>query len=127
MFVNKYESFMKFPLMLMGVLTPCLRTLDVSARPPIDMSRNLPTLVFSFSPFRTLGQLSTQICHSAGGRGVPKFVFKSECSYFCYLGPHTKFQNPRTTFQNTPPVRPNMSPGGSPEIFCWLESSNFCY
>ena len=32
----------KFPLAPMGVLAPCLRTLDGSALPPIDMSRNLP-------------------------------------------------------------------------------------
>jgi hypothetical protein len=25
-----------------------------------------------------------------------------EYSYFCYLRPHAKFRNPRTTFQNTP-------------------------
>jgi hypothetical protein len=49
--------------------------------------------------FGTLGQLfkipslSAQICHS---RGVPKFLMGLESSYVCYLGAHSKFQNPTT-------------------------------
>ena len=35
----------------MGVLAPLLHMLDVSARPPIDMSENLPAHVSAESPF----------------------------------------------------------------------------
>ena len=37
------------------------------------------------------------------------FVQGVESSYFCYLGPHAKFRNPRTTFEITTPVRPNIA------------------
>ena len=68
----------------MGVLTPLLRTLDVSACPPIDTSGNFPPHVSAESPlnispnlseviskFRNTRSfqntpLSAQICHSAG-------------------------------------------------------------
>ena len=59
--------------------------------------------------FGTLGQpfkippLSDQICHSAGVVGVPNNLFWLECSYFFYLGPHAKFQNPRTKYPPCPP------------------------
>ena len=75
----------------MGVLAPRLRTLYVSALPPIDTSGNFPVHVsaessLNISPnlsevisevFGTLGQLfkvpplSAQICHSAGVGGSP--------------------------------------------------------
>ena len=32
-----------------------------------------------------------------------------ESSYFFYLGPHANFQNPRTTFENTPLFPPKYS------------------
>jgi hypothetical protein len=53
----------------------------------------------SFGTLRQLfkkAQLSTRIYHSAGGRGVPKFLWGLKSSYFCYLGAHAKFQNPTT-------------------------------
>jgi hypothetical protein len=33
-------------------------------------------------------------------------------SYFCYLGPHTKFRNPRKTFEIPPNCAPKYSAGG---------------
>ena len=82
----------KFPLVPMGVLARCLRTLDRSAGPPIDTSgsarvcrvtfKHLPQPLRShFRSFGTLGQLfkipplSAQTCHSAVGRGGPKIRF----------------------------------------------------
>ena len=44
----------------------------------------------------------------------------TESSYFCDLGPHAKFRNSTTTFQNTPPFRPkchSAGVGGSPNLF----------
>ena len=38
------------PLALMGVLAPRLRTLDVSARPPIETSGNFPAHMSAESP-----------------------------------------------------------------------------
>jgi hypothetical protein len=63
-------------LALMGVLAPHLRTLDVSARSPIDKRGNFPASVSS----KSLLNISTT----------------SQKSY-------PKFEYPRTTFQNSPP------------------------
>ena len=77
---NRKES--KIPLALMGVCAPRLHMLDGSTRPPINTSGNFSMYVSAESPLN---------------------------AHLCYLGPHAKFQNPRTTFKYTPPVRPNMS------------------
>ena len=47
------EHFRKFPLAPMGVLAPHLRTLDVSARPPIDTSGNFLVHMSAESPLNT--------------------------------------------------------------------------
>jgi hypothetical protein len=108
----------------MGDLAPRLRTLEGSFSPPIDTSGNFPLPVPAQPPlniypnlsevkseisqpsdnFSKYTPLSAQICHSAGGRGVSKFVCLIERPIFFYLDPHAKFQNPITTFQNAPSV-----------------------
>ena len=45
----------------MGVLAPRLRTLDVSARPPIDTSGNFPAHVSAESPLNISPNLSEVI------------------------------------------------------------------
>ena len=51
----------KFPLAPMGVLAPRLRTLDVSARPPIDTSGNFMAHVSAESPLNIFPNLSEVI------------------------------------------------------------------
>jgi hypothetical protein len=73
----------------MGVLAPRLRTLDVSARPPIDMSGNFPAHVYAESPLNISPNLSEVISGVSepkyppcppkyvivrGEGGVPKFL-----------------------------------------------------
>ena len=73
------QNLIQFPLAPMGVLAPRLRTLDVSARPPIDTSGKFTAV---------------HVC---------RVTFK-------HLRSHIRsFGTLRTTFQNTLPVRPNMS------------------
>ena len=83
----------------MGVLAHRLQTLDVSARPPIDMSGNFPAHVSAESPSNTSPNpsevisevlvnfsntpFSVQKLHSAGGRGVPEYFVCLESFYFC--------------------------------------------
>ena len=55
------KSYDTFPLALIGVLAPCLHTLDGSTRPPIDTSRNLWAFVSAESPFNISPSLSEVI------------------------------------------------------------------
>ena len=78
----------------MGVLAPRMRTLDVSARPPIDTSGNFPAHVSAGSPSNISPNPS-----------------------------YPKFQNPRTTFEifNNKKIKKLKTPpggqGGSPNFF----------
>jgi hypothetical protein len=45
----------------MGVLAPCLRTLDVSAHPPNDTRRNFSARMFAESPLNISPNLSEVI------------------------------------------------------------------
>ena len=58
---NKQKTIDKIPLTPMGVLAPRLRTLDVSARPPIDTRGNFPAHMSAESPLNISPNLSEVI------------------------------------------------------------------
>ena len=66
----------------MGVLAPRLRTLDVSARPPIDASENFPVHMSAETPLNISPNLS-------------EVIFE--------------VSDPYENFSKYPPFRPNMS------------------
>ena len=62
-----------------------------------------------------------QKLYSAGGRGVPQFLFRLESYFLCELGAHAQFWNPTTTFENPFCLLKNvivLGLGGVPE-FCF--------
>ena len=52
------------------------------------------------------------------GEGGLQFCLGSGISYFCYLWPHAKFRNPRTTYPPFPPKNAIVrGVGGVPDFF----------
>ena len=107
-------------------LAPCLHMLDSVVCPPSTKARIffwphvckvpnkhlLQTLRFHMRSIGTLGQLfqiTPHPCHPTTclvqGEGLfPDFVLCVESLYFCYIGPHKKFQKRRKHFK-IPPFR----------------------